>query len=393
MKISNLKVSPVDEYARRGLSMKCEFKNTHPTPIRFVRWTCVAFGDDGIVLGVEEGSHSCRVGKGESDTIEPDFLLVAGMVGKSINVEMTADFYDAEEIELGSAQIPDGYFENATIASGFSVLGIEQSHPVMLSLTEPDESEEDQCLLSVSGCLIGLHESEFRDFEIQVEVRKGKKVVASSSSTKELFGTCPFAFSDGLWDMPKVLIGNTCFVRLTGYRRFASASGQASVNVPGVKKAGASTTTSRSNRGAREPISPGSTYKVEPVDKKTIVETERFAAEDGRMVAVSKRWRFGTYYITPQDKSEADLLEAARSGDDILCITDFEQYEPDCVDDCVEVELAEEDGEWPRGSFATLKKRYLEDDSTLESEGFESDSMQIVIEGACEIVKETPPWA
>ena len=63
------------------------------------------------------------------------------------------------------------------------------------------------------------------------------------------------------------------------------------------------------------------------------------------------------------------------------------------MDDCVEVELTEEDGEWPRGSFAQLKKQYRKDDSTLDSEGFESESMQIVIEGACEIVEESPPWA
>jgi hypothetical protein len=160
-----------------------------------------------------------------------------------------------------------------------------------------------------------------------------------------------------------------------------------------VKKAGASPTTSRSSCGAREPISPDSTYKVELADKKAIVETERFVADDGRVVAVSKRWRFGTYHITPQDESDADLLEAARSGDDILCITDFEQFEPDCVDDCVEVELVEEGCEWPRDSFAQLKMQYLDDDSTLESEGFEPDSMQIVIEGACEIVEGSQPWA
>jgi hypothetical protein len=213
--------------------MKCQFKNTHSTPIRFVRWTCVAFGDDGIVLAVEEGTHSCRLGKGESDTIEPDLLLVAGMVGKSITIEMTDDLYDATEIDLGSSRIPDGYFENATIASGFSVLGVEQTHPIMLSLAEPDESEDDKCLLSVSGCLLGLDKSEFRDFQLDIEVRKGKKVVVSATSNKELSGTCPFAFSEGVWDMDKALIGNTCVVRLSGLRRFASSSGQARVTVRG----------------------------------------------------------------------------------------------------------------------------------------------------------------
>lgn len=233
MKIQNLKVSSVDEYFRRSLSMKCQFKNTHSTPIRFVRWTCVAFGEDGIVLAVEDGCYTCHLEKGDASVIEPSPILVAGMVGKSITVEVTADLYDSKELHLGSARIPDDYFEPATIASGFSVSGVEQTHPIMLSLAEPDETEDDKCLLGVSGCLLGLDKSEFRDFQIDIEVRKGKKVVASFTSNKELFGTCPFAFFEGVWDMDKVLIGNTCFVRLSGLKRFASSSGQARVSVRG----------------------------------------------------------------------------------------------------------------------------------------------------------------
>lgn len=227
MKIKSPKLSAVDEFGRRSLTMKCEVSNTLPTPMRFVEWSCVAFGEDGTVLAAEEGGTACNVAPGKCEVVQPDLWIPSGLIGEVVTIEMTADLHEGEEVEVGSVEIPSEHLKRATISSDFTIGGVRQTHPLMLNVGEPDESEEDKSLLMVSGCLVGLEAADFRHIGTEIEVRHGKKVVACAGGTKTVNGSGPIGVIDGLWELPEEFAGRTCVVRLVGYRRAASASARA----------------------------------------------------------------------------------------------------------------------------------------------------------------------
>ena len=132
----------------------------------------------------------------------------------------------------------------------------------------------------------------------------------------------------------------------------------------------------------------GKTYEVNPTYKKSVVENETFYSKEYGTVVVTVLWRWGTWYLTPQDKDEVKLLKQAMKKDIQLCINDFSDFEMrETWDGCSE-DLEYEGDVWTEEQFESFKEEYYEDPwGTMEKYGFDPQDCETYIH--CEIdVKE-----
>lgn len=126
----------------------------------------------------------------------------------------------------------------------------------------------------------------------------------------------------------------------------------------------------------------GKTYELNPTYKKSVVEVEHWRGENGN-IDVTICWRWGTWYVTPQDKDEVKLLKKAMKENIELCINNFSDFEMrETWDGCSED--LEYEGHWDEEKFESFKEEYWEDRwDTMEKYGFVSDDCDTYI--CCEI--------
>lgn len=66
----------------------------------------------------------------------------------------------------------------------------------------------------------------------------------------------------------------------------------------------------------------GTRYMLEPSSKKSILEEEVWVDEQGRRLCISEVWRWGEWYVIPQNEDEVEWLVQATKEED----TDFDPY-------------------------------------------------------------------
>jgi hypothetical protein len=127
----------------------------------------------------------------------------------------------------------------------------------------------------------------------------------------------------------------------------------------------------------------GKTYELNPAYKKSVVEVEHWHSHEHGDVDVTILWRWGTWYVTPQDKEEVKLLKQALKKDIQLHVNSFSDYEMrECFDGCSED--LEYDGDWTEEQFEAFKEEYYEDRwGTMDKYGFDQHDSDCYIH--CEI--------
>mgnify|MGYP001335419875 CR=1 FL=1 len=131
----------------------------------------------------------------------------------------------------------------------------------------------------------------------------------------------------------------------------------------------------------------GKTYELNPTYKKSVVENESFYSSEYGTIVVTVLWRWGTWYVTPQDKEEVKLLKQAMKENIELEVTSFGDFEMrEVFDSCYE-ELEYHGDVWSEEEFEAFKEEYWEDCSgTLEKYGFDPQDCETYIH--CEITLE-----
>lgn len=138
----------------------------------------------------------------------------------------------------------------------------------------------------------------------------------------------------------------------------------------------------------------GKTYRVEPTYKKSVEEHEIFEnADKTKYVNMIQLWRWGTWYVTPQNQEEVDMLLEGmeQSG---LCITDFEEYEMDSTFDGQSTDFEY----WGKPGWTEEEKEEFEADyfenffEAFERRDLESYDLEVYIHCAVTAVEEEAPW-
>lgn len=138
----------------------------------------------------------------------------------------------------------------------------------------------------------------------------------------------------------------------------------------------------------------GKSYSVSAHWKKSLVENETWANENGQLIIVSTLWRNGTFIITPQNEFEVEQLQehldnAGKTDfNGELEIFDFEDVEFDSTFDGISTDLDFLGTyEWTDEEKEKIEEGYYEDWSTyLETElNMDSDGCEYTIVGGIEV--------
>lgn len=132
----------------------------------------------------------------------------------------------------------------------------------------------------------------------------------------------------------------------------------------------------------------GKTYEVNPIYKKSVVEVEHHHSTKFGHIDVTICWRWGTWYVTPQNEDEIKLLKKAMKKNIELCINNFSDYEMrETWDSCSE-ELEYKGDVWTEEQFEAFKGEYYEDRTESMSK-YEFDMLDADTYICCEIdIKE-----
>ena len=132
----------------------------------------------------------------------------------------------------------------------------------------------------------------------------------------------------------------------------------------------------------------GKTYELNPKYKKSVVENETYYSEEHGSIVVTVLWRWGTWYVTPQDKDEVKLLKQAMKENIELCITDFSDFEMrETFDGCSE-DLEFYCSAWTDEQKDKFQEEYFKEGrwETMEKYGFDPQDCESYIH--CEITLE-----
>lgn len=132
------------------------------------------------------------------------------------------------------------------------------------------------------------------------------------------------------------------------------------------------------------------TYKVEPKMKKSVYEAETWKAENKRWVTVTECWRWGSFYITPRDEDEVANLQACVDTEEMICVSDFQEWEmEECWDGCsTDLEFYGEDWKDDAEKEAFEEGYFEESWDHMEKEGFDSHDTEFEIYNGVEITEQ-----
>jgi len=127
-------------------------------------------------------------------------------------------------------------------------------------------------------------------------------------------------------------------------------------------------------------IEVGKRYKVEPTYKKSVEEIETFENEDKtKYVNLIELWRWGEYYVTPQNEHEVEILQKGMEEEGI-CITDFEEWELDNTWDGCATDLHFYGPGWTEEDKEAFEEEYFENYyEAMENHGFMSVDCEVYI--------------
>lgn len=127
----------------------------------------------------------------------------------------------------------------------------------------------------------------------------------------------------------------------------------------------------------------GTRYMLEPSYKKSIYEEEVWVDEKGRRLCISEVWRWGEWYVIPQNSDEVEMLVEATRTEDEFDPFSFEEVEfgstwDGCASDLHFIDCP--DYTWTEKEKEQVEKDLWEDQwEWLENNGFQSDGCEYTI--------------